>query len=124
ELAPPDFYFVVDFKLAVIGFLVLAVLAMVRGFRPQIFEILIFAFFLHQALNHVRHLSLFSIMMVPLYARVLASAVLGWNADVTKYIRSGIIALALFLASWVIINPREGGMWTNPLTPRSYPGRN
>ena len=137
ELASPDFYFVIDFQLAVLGTLGLAFL--LRGFRVRLWELAIYLFFLHQAIQHVRHLALFAIMMAPLTARVLGEATqraeaalsrwegrpalpggLSWRAAPTVC----LAVLAVYLAGWVSVNPREGGRWLNPTTPASYAGRN
>ncbi len=136
ELASPDFYFVIDFQLAVLGTLALAFL--LRGFRVRFWELAIYLFFLHQAIQHVRHLSLFSIMMVPLTARVLGEAVrraerslAEWNLPDAGWMiwrraapSVGVAVMAVYLAGWVSVNPREGGQWLSPLTQASYAGRN
>lgn len=130
ELASPNFYFVIDFELIV---LTTFALAFYLRFRPNIFELLIYFFFLHQAIQHVRHLSLFSIMLIPLSARLISEAVsqsqLTLSNHLTwphwKRVPTLVTAiLGLLLMSWVLVNPREGGRWTNPLTASSYPGRN
>lgn len=125
ELASPDFHFVIDFELAVLGMLGLAFL--LRGFRAPLWELLVYLFFLHQAIQHVRHLSLFSIMMVPLTARVLGEAADRAEAAFTlwkgkewpalpRLVPGAVMGgLAVYLAAWVSINPREGGQWLRPL---------
>lgn len=133
ELASPNFFFVVDFELIVMGAFVLALFG--RSFRPRLFELAIYLFFLHQAFQHVRHLSLFSIMLVPLYARLVAEAVsrsrlaLGaWGGATRLWLRfvpgMGCLAVAVLLAGWVEVNPREGGSIRNILSPATYVGRN
>jgi hypothetical protein len=132
ELASPNFYFVIDFELAILAGFFLALLVG-RRLRPRLWEILIALFFLHQAIQHVRHLFLFSVTMAPLYIRLVAAAVeatseslAGWRPHpvLARVPALAVLAVALGLGSWVLINPREGGQWTRPLTPASYPGRN
>ncbi|MBI1290913.1 hypothetical protein GC173_06665 [bacterium] len=129
ELASPNFFFVIDFELWTLALFAIAL--MVRSRRVSIFEILIFFFFLHQAMQHVRHLSLFAIMMVPVASRLLGAALDMKESALRDHwprlLRTPSIATAAIgclFASWVLINPREGGMWSQPLTERSYPGRN
>ncbi|CAN5310841.1 hypothetical protein BH09SUM1_BH09SUM1_14650 [soil metagenome] len=140
ELRPPDLYYVVDFLMAVIGFFALALLT--KKFRPGIFELFIYAFFLWQAFQHVRHLSFFAIMFAPLGARILRNVCERLREDFSATAASrkfqcagycGVGFLTAYLGLWVIINPREGG-WSSqhmegfsvagPLTQNSYPGRN
>lgn len=135
ELHSPDFYFVIDFELAVHAGLLMALF--LPKFRPRLWEVLVYLFFLHQAMQHVRHLSLFSIMMVPLYARLLAAAVDGAGDSLAAWRRSekwrrvpvlAVGALAVYTMQWVLVNPREsGGLIGNSpqaLYERTYPGRN
>jgi hypothetical protein len=129
ELASPNFFFVIDFELWT-----LALFAMALMFRPRrvsLFEILVFFFFLHQAMQHVRHLSLFALMMVPVASRLIAAGLEmkeeSLRAAWPRMMRVPSIGLGLMgclFAAWVLVNPREGGSWTNPFTERSYPGRN
>jgi len=129
ELNAPDLFFVIDFELWTIGLFAVALL--VRGWQRRLFEILIFFFFLHQAMQHVRHLSLFSVMMVPIAARLLGALLeeleQALRARWSVGLRVPSVALAgigLYFMAWVVVNPREGGRWSQPFTERSYPGRN
>lgn len=132
ELASPKFFYVIDFEMAIHAAFFMALL--LRKFRPRLFEILLYLFFLHQAIQHVRHLFLFSVALVPLYTRLVADTVdaagdaLGdWGAWPQRWLHvpaAAPLVLALGLGAWVLVNPREGGMWTNPFTPASYLGRN
>lgn len=138
ELQPPNFYYVIDFEMALhFGFFVALLLS---RFRPRLFEILIYLFFLHQAIQHVRHMFLFSVMMVPLYARLLGAAVYGAREALSQWKpaeRSPILlkapsilagVAALYVMQWVIINPREGGrlsqIFNTKAPAASYPQRN
>lgn len=135
ELRSPDFFFVIDFEMVIHGALLMALF--VPRFRPRLFEVLIYVFFLHQAIQHVRHLSLFSIAMVPLYSRLLGAAAQAageglrewrpaWNLRPAPLLAMG--ALAVYTMGWVLVNPREsGGLIGNTreaLHERTYPGRN
>ncbi len=114
ELRPPDFFFVIDFEFAVHGAFFLALFS--RRLRPRLWEVLIYLFFLHQAIQHVRHLLLFSVMMVPLYTRLLvavaeagSASLADWRPRTTRLPTLIALILALLTAGWVIVNPREGG---------------
>lgn len=129
ELRSPDFYFVIDFELFVLGTLAAALLC--RPTRLPLWEILIHLFFLHQAIQHVRHLSLFSVLMVPLTARLLGMALISaevavaeWRAAARPAVRFAPLLIASYWLMWVLINPREGGQLLGPGFPASYPGRN
>jgi hypothetical protein len=133
ELRPPDFYYVIDFELT---FLLTIAFALFTRHRPRLFELLIYLFFLHQAIQHVRHLSLFSIMLVPLTARLLGAMITEARASLAEWqppcrhrapqrmAAPAVGALAVLLLLWVVINPREGGAISRLLTPATYPGRN
>ena len=123
ELQPPNLFFVVDFQTILIVLFLAALVA--NKFPPRLWEVLVFAFFLHQAMQHVRHLSLFSVLMVPVAARVLGGALLWAEERIARpWPNVALASVALYLLAWVLVNPREGGQWTNPFTSRSYPGRN
>lgn len=135
ELRSPDFYFVIDFELVMHAGLLMALF--LPRFRPRLWEVLIYVFFLHQAVQHVRHLSLFSIMMVPLYTRLLMAVVQEAGAGLARWKANprwrhapvvGVILLAVYTMQWVLVNPREsGGLFGNTaqaLYERTYPGRN
>src|SRR5690606_34587873 len=120
ELQPPNLFFVVDFVMVVILTLVLAA---VTRFRPRLWELLIYAFFLEQAFSHVRHLSLFSIALVPMTARLLGAAV-GRSSEALRAWKPSphlktiphmaCLGVGIYLTAWVMINPLEGGQWTSP----------
>lgn len=142
ELASPNFYYVIDFEFfAIHGMIVMAL--MLRNFRPRLWEVLIYLFFLHQAIQHVRHLSLFSIAMVPLYARVAGALLEGGARTLREWeppfklaapVRGALPgaalgALAIGTLYWVTVNPREGGQMLAPFSQTggvaaSYPARN
>lgn len=124
ELRSPDFYFTVHFEVLLV---VVALLAMgARGFRPRVGECLIYLFFLHQGIQHVRHLSLFALAMVPLVARLSAAALEAAASALAtaKWANWQRPALALVTAATAIVlllNPREGFPQT---TLNTYPARN
>jgi hypothetical protein len=72
ELRPPDLFYVRDF----VNFIVITILflAVSRGRRVRLSNLLIFLFFLLQALQHVRHLVLLGVTMVPFWTRLADSA--------------------------------------------------
>lgn len=118
ELRPPDLYFVIDFEMALHGAFLLALVA--TGFRPRLWEVLVWLFFLHQAMQHVRHMLLFSVMMVPLYARLAAHVMETARASLTEWAGSArarvvllpnlaALLIGVYFAGWAWINPREGG---------------
>ncbi len=125
ELQSPNFYYVIDFEFVVIGTIVLGLFS--RNFRPRIFELLIWLFFVHQAIQHVRHLFLFSVMMVPLMSRLLANVAETASAQITvarrEFVHVPALALALMVGWWVLLNPRETGTLTDPLAANTYPAR-
>ncbi len=124
ELRSPDFYFTMHFEavLVLVGLLAMGA----RGFRPRVGECLIYLFFLHQGIQHVRHLSLFALVMVPLVSRLSAAA---WEAGTVAMAERGLAAwprralpLATVLVALVLLlNPREGFPQT---TLNTYPARN
>ncbi len=133
ELRSPDFFFVIDFELSVLA--LIAVTLFSRGFKARLFEVLIALFFLHQAIQHVRHLLLFSVMMAPLYARVGGYLLERLNRDLAKSFtqfriagNTAVLFLAALCACWVLVNPREGGSLSNVLnlnvSASTYPQRN
>ncbi|MEO8377133.1 MAG: hypothetical protein ABI579_05620, partial [Candidatus Sumerlaeota bacterium] len=131
ELAPPNYFYVVDFALFALLIFIVGV-GTIRRLKPPLWEILIWSFFLYQAVSHVRHLLLFSVAMVPLSTRIICALVelLADAVPIAQH-RAAVIAqrlilagVALYAAAWVVINPREGGQWLHPFTTRSYPGRN
>ncbi len=131
ELAKPNYFFVIDFLIFYVAIFLMG-LATLRRLRPPLWEVLIWLFFLSQAMLHVRHLFLFSVAMVPLSTRVIVAS-LDAIADTVPIVLHGITTavqrafiacIAVYAAAWVIINPREGGEWLHPMTARSYPGRN
>lgn len=139
ELQPPDFKFVVDFELAIHGAFLLALL--LRGFRVRIFEVLIYLFFLHQAVQHIRHMLLFSVMMIPLYSRLAGGFLEAASVSVREWLdrvklpscvglipAMGVLSLAVWTIGWVVINPREGGrfsmLFRGDLYPATYTQRN
>ncbi|MCC6546252.1 hypothetical protein IT570_03700 [Candidatus Sumerlaeota bacterium] len=127
ELARPNYYFVIDFGIFAAAIFIMFLVSLRRQ-RVPLWEAIIWFFFLYQAMMHVRHLFLFSVAMVPLSTRVLAgccSMAAGRLPLRARGILPGAtVGLALYAMCWVIINPREGGAWLNPMSPRSYPGRN
>lgn len=68
ELQSPNFLFTRFFEVAILGLVFLG--ATVRRHRARFAEVVIVVFFLHQALQHVRHLLLFAVVMVPFAARL------------------------------------------------------
>lgn len=122
ELQPP----VLQFTRIFLGF-VFAVLAaglLTRRFRPRFGELAIFLFFLFQGLEHVRHLLLFAVAMVPMAAR-LAGTLREEVADALDARSAGTMALATGIAVWglTLVNypfvrtdpypPRFAAFWTN-----------
>lgn len=128
ELQSPNFHFTQHFEWLLLG--ALAVAGMVRGFRPRLGELLIFLFFAHQSFLHVRHLTLFSLVMVPMVARLArvaadeARAALGARGGPLLVAARGAFVLATAACAWVLLaNPRESAGLA-PFAPGSYPFRN
>jgi hypothetical protein len=131
ELRPPDFYFTIDFEFFVLGTIVLSMF--VTRSRPRLAELLLWLFFAHQAIQHVRHLSLFSIVMVPMSARLLSAALDEARAAIDRRWSGfpGILGIpstvtlgaALLFSWWLLLNPRETGTLTRPLSANTYPER-
>ena len=63
ELQAPDFHHTRGYEIMILGGLMLGWFA---SKRPKIGELLVLLFFLHQSLNHVRHLPLFGIIAAPI----------------------------------------------------------
>lgn len=127
ELRSPDFFMVIDFELTVLATLAAAMLA--RGWRVSLFALLVYFFFLHQAIQHVRHLSLFSVAMVPLtaalggwIARTKEETFATWRLS-PRLVGIGGVAFSMLIAGWVWLNPREGGTVAGPGFAATYPGR-
>lgn len=130
ELRSPDFYFALHFEAAILVLLVLGMIA--RRGRPCVAELFLVLFFAHQAFQHVRHLTLFSLVMVPLLARYAKAAwdaahedlaesgresttLSGWTHVGQVGLRLGLPVAALVCTAVLLLNPRESV---------SYPARN
>lgn len=113
ELQSPDFYFVQHFEY---GFLIPLVLALLLPrFRARTGELLLFLFFVHQGIQHVRHLTLFSFAMIPLMARLFRALLDSIASEefpgvtLLRRVRDGVIIIAVLLVTAVLLrNPREG----------------
>ncbi len=125
ELQPPKWGFVYDFVLAAIATLVVVNVFLFKKKRAALrfAEMAIFAFFLWQAINHVRHLLLFGVLMVPLAARVWSEVAEGLKRFFAKGFpdsaaqRAGAVVL-LLSAMWMLMVLRN---WPEGM---SYPQRN
>lgn len=116
ELRSPDFFFVMHFEGMIVFVTILGLIT--RTFRPRVGELLIYLFFLHQGLQHVRHLTLFGIAMVPMVSRLAVAAFDSACEAAPKLsglIRGAVPVAALGCAAVLLMNPREG---------MSYPARN
>ncbi|MDX2174967.1 MAG: hypothetical protein SF028_00695 [Candidatus Sumerlaeia bacterium] len=121
ELQSPDFFFVKHFEAAFLATLLLALF--VPRFRPRIGELAVYLFFFHQAIQHVRHLTLFGIVMVPLVARLSAHALeVSRAALADRFGAAGPRALALALPAVAIATMAV--LLKNPVEGQSYPERN
>lgn len=116
ELHSPDFYFTRGFE-----FILLMTplgLALVRRKSPPMFYLLLWVFFGHQALQHVRHLPVFAIAVAPLLGwigagiragmtreQVLATTNKGGAALLEVACAVAFVALAIFF----LTDRREGG---------------
>lgn len=132
ELRPPDLFFTRD----LIGAILATVLMMALGRRGsgtsnagavRAGELVLFLFFLFQALSHVRHLLLLGIVMVPFWTRLAAGAVESVAASLRDgfdgrlraatpaLVAVGVVAAAAAHAHLVLQNKPEA---------RGYPARN
>lgn len=69
ELLPPDLNYVKDFILILMISVFCAFLA--KRSPRRFAEVFLFLFFLWQGINHIRHLLLFGVMMVPMMSRMI-----------------------------------------------------
>jgi len=116
ELRSPDFFFVMYFEGVILLVTVLGLIT--RTFRPRVGELLIYLFFIHQGLQHVRHLTLFGIAMVPMVSRLAFAAFESARAAAPKFavpLRESVPVVAMISAVVLLMNPREF---------ESYPARN
>jgi hypothetical protein len=116
ELHSPDFFFVMHFEGMIVFVTILGLIT--RTFRPRVGELLIYLFFLHQGLQHVRHLTLFGIAMVPMVSRLAIAALESAREAAPRLsglMRGALPVAALGCAVVLLMNPREG---------MSYPARN
>jgi hypothetical protein len=117
ELLPPDLKYVRDFIHFVLATILF--LAVSRGRRVRLANVAIFLFFLLQAFQHVRHLVLLGVVMVPFWSRladgafrelatVLQECALGLSSR-TIHAVVGIVALvgALGHGAFVLRNAPE-----------------
>jgi hypothetical protein len=113
ELRSPDFYFTVAFELAIL--LTLAGLALVRR-RPFVLaDLLLFLFWAHQGIQHVRHLPMFAVAGAPLMGVVAREALRELHASrigrrflLERWSGLPVAVMAICLAGYVVMNPREG----------------
>lgn len=109
ELMPPQIPYVTDFVLIIILSIFAGVLSRKAGRRFA--EIFLVLFFFWQAVHHVRHLLLFSVMIVPFMARLLADVLeqvngfLGelfnrWGVAVAAAPRIACLGLIVASAGW------------------------
>ncbi|MDX1971483.1 MAG: hypothetical protein SFY68_03020 [Candidatus Sumerlaeia bacterium] len=111
ELLPPDINHVTDFVLWTMFVVVAALIGGVRGRARRLGEVLLVLFFFWQAIHHVRHLLLLSVVMVPLVTRLLtgvveetADYVARWNPRLRVIGSLAAFAGALFWGALVVLN--------------------
>ncbi len=108
ELHSPDFFFTISFEwiiiFCIIGF----------GFiRKRIFtlaEIMLFIFFFHQAIQHVRHITLFGIASAGIIGSLTYQLIieLSEDAKIRKLISYFLILITFSISVYSIIHHREG----------------
>lgn len=127
ELRPPDLFFTRD----LIGAILATTLLMALGRRSKqtirAGELVLFLFFLFQALSHVRHLLLLGIVMVPFWTRIAAGAVEAVRASVDDCFAGALRAWApgLVFAGLVAATAGHAGLvLSNYPEQRPYISRN
>jgi hypothetical protein len=107
ELAPPTPAISTFFLLSIILIILLG-MAVRRPF-PWSAEYLIVPFFLWQALHHVRHLTLWGLLMAPAFAWLLAEAIRQAPKGVAGLARIALLGLTLLTCVyWVALNDENG----------------
>ena len=108
ELYSPDFFFTWSFE-ALIIFLIIA-FSLIKTRIITLEEGLLLVFFMHQGLQHVRHLPLIGIVAAPVCARLLARLDDEYIPKEMKRLSPLIMSgLCLCLAFYTVFNRREGG---------------
>jgi len=109
ELAPPDVRFTGFFLFSILLFVVLG-LAVRRPF-PHAAEYLLLPFFLWQALHHVRHLTLWGLLMAPTLAWLLGEALRQLPKGVAGLARAALVGIALLASAYWVAWRSEGGTY-------------
>lgn len=107
ELRSPDFFFTLSFE-ALILFLIIA-FSLTKKKILTLEEGLLLAFFMHQGLQHVRHLPLIGIIAAPVCARLLSALDEEYVPIKFKRLSPLIVCgLCLCLVFYTVFNRREG----------------
>lgn len=113
ELRSPDFFYTVAFEAALL--LAVAGLALIRRRPITLGGLLLFLFWGHQGVQHVRHLPMFAIASAPLLAVVGREALRdlhvsrpGRHFFLERWSPWPLAFVALLLTVYVEMNPREG----------------
>ncbi len=107
ELHSPDFFFTISFEVLII-FLVVA-FAIARKKVLSLAEGFLIVFFLHQALQHVRHLPLVGIVAAPVCVRLISTLVEEYLPVRLRRVAPALIgAFVVLIAAYSIFNHREG----------------
>lgn len=107
ELHSPDFFFTKSFE-ALIIFLIIAFAVMKKNIL-SLAEAFLLVFFLHQAIQHVRHIPLIGIVAAPVCARLLLRLQEDYLSSKWKNLASyGWSVLVILIFFQTIFNHREG----------------
>lgn len=109
ELLSPDFFFTWSYEFMLIFFIV--ALAVKRRPLPSLFELLMLLFFLHQSIQHVRHLPLFAITTTPLAAWLGAAIVEEEFRLLSRLVRYFCLAVSIIFVLWSVFHHREGASY-------------
>ena len=99
ELQSPNFHFAFHYELLI----VLLVFLLVLGRKLKVWEFFVLGFFLHQSLNHVRHLPVFALIASPVLMRHLWSWI-SQQKRLTRLASNTVITVSAFCLSMTAIN--------------------
>lgn len=98
ELQSPNFHFTQYYELLIVAFFLL----LSMGRRLRFGSVLLVLFFLHQSLNHVRHLPVFALIVSPILFSQIAVWIHERRGKIMRMSQVVVMALTLFVTSRAI----------------------
>ena len=108
ELHSPDFFYTISFEVLIL-FLVLA-FALAKKKVLTLAEGLVLIFFMHQAIQHIRHLPLVGIVAAPICARLLHVLKNDYCPEkIRRFVPLFAGGIFVLLSGYIVFNHRESG---------------